>query len=62
MRSHSYYTFAELEQTIEPAFDIVLVENISGRLREYARGYREGFAAGPELENALKNTSLIGVF
>ena len=56
-RSHCDYTFAGLERTIEPALDTVSVDLIRKyfrKVREYARGYKEGFAAGPALENALK--------
>jgi hypothetical protein len=46
-----------LERTIEPALDTVSVDLIRKyfrKVREYARGYKEGFAAGPALENAIK--------
>ena len=48
-RSHCDYTFAGLERTIEPALDTVSVDRI-----RVTRGYKEGFAAGPALENAMK--------
>ena len=47
------YTFAGLERTIGPALNSVpldLIIKYFRRVREYARGYREGFTAGPELE------------
>lgn len=56
-RQHCDYTFAGLEKTIGPAWDSVSVDLIRKdfrRVRENAREYREGFAAGPELERAFK--------
>ena len=44
-------------KTIGPALDSVpvdLMRKYFRRVREYARGYREGFAAGPALERAVK--------
>ena len=56
-RRHCDYTFAGLEKTIGPALDSVSVDLIRKyfrRVREYAKGYREGFAAGPALKCAIK--------
>ena len=56
-RKHCDYTFAGLEKTICPALDSVptdLIRKYFRRVREYARGYREGFTAGPALEKAVK--------
>lgn len=56
-RQHCDYTFLGLEKTIGPALDSVstdLMREYFRRVREYQRGYREGFAAGPELESAVK--------
>ena len=56
-RRHCYYTFAVLEKTIGAALHNVSVDLIRKyfrRVKEYARGYKEGFAAGPALEHAVK--------
>ena len=56
-RKHCDYTFSGLEKTIEPALESVdtdLIRKYFRRVREYVRGYREGFATGPELEKAVK--------
>ena len=56
-RSHCDYTFAGLERTIDPALDntsVELIRKYYRKVREYAKGYREGFAAGPALEKAMK--------
>jgi hypothetical protein len=45
------------DKTLGPALDNVSVDLIRKyfrRVREYTRGYREGFAAGPPFENAVK--------
>lgn len=58
---HCDYTFAGLEKTIGPALNSVstdLIRKYFRRVREYARGYREGFVAGPELEKAAKQYKL----
>lgn len=56
-RCHCDYTLLGLEKNIRPALDSVstdLIRKYFRRVREYQRGYREGFAAGPELESAVK--------
>ena len=57
IRRHCDYTFAGLEKTIGLALDSVsadLIRKYFRRVREYARGYKVGFAAGPALEHAVK--------
>ena len=56
-RSHCDYSFAGLERTIEPALETVSTDLMRKYFRwvcEYARAYREGHRAGPEIEKALK--------
>lgn len=56
-RSHCDYSFAGLERTIEPVLETVstdLMRKYFRKAREYAKTYREGHAAGPEVEKALK--------
>ena len=56
-RSHCDYSFLGLEKTINPALNSVTLDMIRKyfrKTRETMRAYREGYAAGPELENALK--------
>ena len=57
-RKHCDYTISGLKKTIGPALDSVsidLVRKYFRRVREYAREYREAFAAGPKLENVYKS-------
>ena len=54
---HCDYSFLGLECTIGPALNPVTIDFIRKYFRcdrEYARGYREGHKAGPEMEKAPK--------
>ena len=57
-REYCDYTFQGLEQTIGPGLDAVstdLIQKYFSKARDYARAYREGHAAGPEVEKAYKS-------
>jgi hypothetical protein len=50
------YSYPGLERTMGPALNSVptdLIRKYFRRVREYARAYREGYKAGPEVERAL---------
>ena len=56
-RAHCDYSFKGLEDTIIPALDSVNLDTIRKffrKMRDYIKAYKEGFTAGPELENAVK--------
>ena len=51
-RKYCDYTFVGLEKRRNVSTD--LIQKYFRWVREYASGYREGFAAGPDLEKAVK--------
>ena len=53
MRATKAQRTALVQETLEDV-PIDLFRKYFRRVREYARGYREGFAAGPALECAVK--------
>ena len=56
-RENCDYTFHGLERTISPALEAAstdLIRKYFRKARDYARAYREGHTAGPEVEKALK--------
>ena len=56
-RAHCDYSFKGLEDTIVPALDSVSLDTIRKffrKMRDYIKTYKEGYIAGPALENAIK--------